>query len=117
MFRQQRILLLCTTLCATVAVQAMDDPMRPPEAADAGKPQQAKAQRSEPSYRLSAIRIAHDHRSATINDKHVAIGDRIGEARVAAINANGVTLNLNGKTVTIGLLPLSIKKPVEAKLP
>jgi hypothetical protein len=66
------------------------------------------------AYHLSSIRIAPTQRSAMINGKVLTTGERIGDAILTDIQANHVTLRVAGKKVTLSLLPLRIKKPVEA---
>ena len=101
--------------------QTLEDPMRPPTEAGTGatngKVNKGPQQKAGPGYTLSAIRIAHDHRSAIINGKSVTIGDRIGNARVIDIRAAGTTLQQNGKVIPLPLLPISIKTQVEAQRP
>lgn len=100
----------------STTTDALMDPMRPPSAApDNGSKGTKHAKAS--GFQLSAIRIAHDQRSAILNGKTVSVGERLGSARVTAIQASSITLQQDGKTVTVSLLPLSIKKPVEAPQP
>ena len=105
---------------ASLAAQVLDDPMRPPTevskttGSDKGV---KKTTRYGNGFQLSAIRITKNRRSATVNGQSVSVGDRIASARVLSIQASSVTLQQNGKTLTIKLLPLSIKKPVEATRP
>lgn len=107
-------------LSQTSAPVALSDPMRPPSVTppptsnDQGG---ARGSDGDRGYRLSAIRITPEQRSATINGTTVVVGERLGNARVSAIHASHVTLLQAGKTVTISLLPLSVKKPVEAPRP
>ena len=124
MFKQKLItpLFFAATLSVTapLAAQLLDDPMRPPTeiskttGSDKGV---KKSTRYGNGFQLSAIRITKDKRSATVNGKSVSVGERIAGARVLSIQASSVTLQKNGKTHTINLLPLSIKKPVEATRP
>ncbi|MCW8917272.1 MAG: hypothetical protein OQL08_00435 [Gammaproteobacteria bacterium] len=123
------LLLLGTVLCCNAplsaqslpeasAPSALSDPMRPPSVTATPPPGDRDGARvSERGYRLSAIRITPERRTATINGTTVAVGERLGNARVSAIHASHVTLLQGGKTVTISLLPLSVKKPVEAPRP
>ncbi len=119
--KPQTLLLLCTLLCAAAALAdtPLDDPMRPPSMAGTGKSTAGgkAASSKENGYHLTAIRIRKESRSATINGTRVGVGERIGTARVVAISAASVTLQQNGRAVTIPLLPLSIKTPVEANQP
>ena len=107
---------------APLAAQLPDDPMRPPGksssvATGTGGKGVKKTTTYGNGFQLSAIRITKDQRSAIVNGNSVNVGDRIGSARVLSIQASSVTLQKNGKTLTINLLPLSIKKPVEATQP
>jgi hypothetical protein len=122
-FNQKRLtpILLVAMLfgAAPLAAQLLDDPMRPPSAISSKAIGEGttKATTDDDGFQLSAIRITRDKRSATVNGKTVTVGDRIASARVLSIQASSVTLQQNGKNLTINLLPLSIKKPVEATQP
>jgi hypothetical protein len=92
--------------------------MRPPTAAAESRSDGKGIKRADTSgYQLSAIRITREQRSAVLNGKNISVGDRVGSARVTAIQSNSITLLQSGKTITVSLLPLSIKKPVEAPQP
>lgn len=126
MFKQKRIipLFLAASLLATapLAATTLDDPMRPPSAnssnftGSSGKGAKQTTGNGN-GLHLSAIRITKDKRSATVNGHTVSVGERVAGARVLAIQASSVTLQKNGKIHTINLLPLSIKKQVEATRP
>jgi hypothetical protein len=111
-----RLSLLVLALPALVVTsplyaEAQADPMRPPSATSSGSVSSRKAVQY---YHLSSILISPGHRSAIINGKRVSVGERIGRARVTEIRGNEVTLSIAGKTRKLTLIPLSIKKPVEA---
>jgi hypothetical protein len=110
--------LLAQPLQENATPPMLADPMRPPAAAaPATAPtggNRGDARASDGGYRISAIRISSEQRSATINGTTVGVGDHLGHARVSAIHASHVTLLQAGKSITIPLLPHSIKKPVEA---
>lgn len=113
----QRITLLVLTLFAFSATPALmaetlADPMRPPTAGSSGTVHSSK--KAVQYYHLSSILISPSHRSAIINGKRVSAGESVGRARVTEIRGNEVTLSIAGKTRTLTLIPLSIKKPVEA---
>jgi MSHA biogenesis protein MshK len=121
------VLLFSAMLCsaALLAAQSQDkptapgtllDPMRPPNAEAEGK-SAGKKRADADGFQLSAIRITREQRSAIVNGKTVRVGEHLGSARITAIQANSITLQQGGKTVTVSLLPLSIKKPVEAPQP
>jgi hypothetical protein len=65
------------------------------------------------SYELSSILIRAEDRLAVINDERVRVGDSIGSARVASIEADRVTLNVNGKIETLERYGNSIKTRVK----
>jgi hypothetical protein len=120
--RKAHALLLWAILGSATALAEvpLDDPMRPPSEVDTSarvSGVKSPGNGKESGYHLSAIRIRKESRSATINGKSVTVGEHIGAARVVAISAASVTLKQNGRVVTIPLLPLSIKTPVEAKQP
>ncbi|MCW8829599.1 MAG: general secretion pathway protein GspB [Gammaproteobacteria bacterium] len=104
--------LVLPLLLGTGYLQAEEqrDPMRPPAAASTSQ----VSKKSVQHYHLSSILISPSHRSAIINTKRVSVGERIDNARVVEIRGNGVILSVAGKTRTLALLPISIKKPVEA---
>lgn len=121
------VLLFSSMLCsaALLAAQSQDkpaapgtlmDPMRPSTAEPEGK-STGKKPAGVNGFQLSAIRITREQRSAIVNGKSVRVGEHLGSARITAIQANSITLQQGGKTVTVSLLPLSIKKPVEAPQP
>ncbi len=65
------------------------------------------------SYELSSVLIRAEDRLAVINDKRVRIGDKIGSAVVASIEADHVTLNVDGEIETLKLYENSIKTLVK----
>lgn len=85
-----------------------DDPMRPPGSSVLQKSSNVV------HYYLSSILISPQRRTAIINGKRVGVGDRVGSARVESIQGNEVKLSIAGRTKTLTLLPISIKKPAEA---
>jgi MSHA biogenesis protein MshK len=100
--------------CGAVVAQPLSDPMRPPSEAAIADTTKASKRKVSQVYHLSAIRITKDQRSAMINGKIVKTGERIGDARLVEITANHVTLELEGRRITLSLLPVKIKKPAEA---
>jgi hypothetical protein len=65
------------------------------------------------SYELSSILIRAEDRIAVINEERVRVGDKIGSAVVAAIEADHVALNVDGEIQTLALYENSIKTPVK----
>ncbi|MGM0593666.1 MAG: hypothetical protein ACQETD_03930 [Pseudomonadota bacterium] len=105
------LLSLLAPLLATAETQPLADPMRPPQPTPATNAAKAKAPQH---YHLSSILIAAERRSAIINGRRVAVGEVVDGARVLGIQGKQVTLSIAGRHKTLSLLPLSIKKPVEA---
>lgn len=103
------VAVVATAVASTAIAETLSDPMQPPNASSF-----KRSGKTVQSYNLSSILISPDHRSAIINGKNVTVGDRIGNARVTHIQGNEVTITVAGKTRTLTLLPLSIKKPAEA---
>ncbi len=64
---------------------------------------------SIPDYRLYAIKIGRSSRMAIINGEAMFLGQKIGPAKLLKINSDSVVMNVNGKTITVSLLPDSIK--------
>ena len=63
-----------------------------------------------PDYRLNAIKIGRSSRMAIINGETVSPGQNIGSAKLVKINSGSVVIDVNGKAITVSLLPDSIKK-------
>jgi hypothetical protein len=59
---------------------------------------------------LSSTLIAPGRRLATINGQRVAVGERIGQARVTAIEADRVALTEGNKEIIVELLPVNFKR-------
>lgn len=104
------LLLCCGLLPFVLAAETLDDPMRPPITLSTG----TKAQKSVTGYELSSIFISQGRRAAIINGRNVTVGERVDNARVLEIQSTEVVISLAGKKRILTLLPLSVKKPVEA---
>jgi hypothetical protein len=65
------------------------------------------------SYELSSVLIRAEDRIAIINKERVRVGDKVGSAVVASIEADHVTLNVDGELETLALYENSIKTPVK----
>jgi MSHA biogenesis protein MshK len=64
---------------------------------------------SDSSWSLQSILSSPQRRIAVINGTRVKEGERIGSARVVRIHDSRVLLNSRGRTLTLHLLPESIK--------
>lgn len=101
-------MLLVTTASAGEA--DIGDPMRPsylPASSTSGK--------RAPTWRVESIVVSPDRRIAVINGKSLAVGDRIQGARVIAIDAYAVTLEMDGKRRQLTLTDARIKTQAERK--
>ena len=61
------------------------------------------------AWSLQSILLASDRRVAVINGKRVQEGDRIGSARVIRIRDSQVLLRTGGRSLTLRLLPQTVK--------
>ncbi len=64
---------------------------------------------SIPDYRLNAIKIGRSSRMAIINGETVTQGQKVGIGKLVKINSDSVVMDVNGKSITVSLLPGSIK--------
>lgn len=109
------------TFCLTIVITLLSlnlfaqeagarDPTKPPAyTEDIQKDTQKEAEQSNGGYELKAILIGQGRRLALINEQYVRLGDRIGDARVIAIEQNAVTLSEAGRRVTIYLFDRGIR--------
>ena len=77
--------------------------MRPP--AQWSLPQSGIAAPESRGPRLQSIRFSAHERSAIISGRRVTVGDRLGDARVLAIERNAVVLEVGGVSQTLKLFP------------
>ena len=91
------------------AADRLSDPTRPPEAARAVAPPTAEAEKGDPALVLSAIFHADDRRIAVIDGIRVREADRIGSARVLAIEADRVRLQRGDEIVELELVSPAFK--------
>ena len=103
---------LCLAVSYSVTAQptttTLVDPMQPPGVA-ASHGHGPASWRSR--YILSSTFITRDRKSAIISGRRVTVGDIVGDARVIEILPTKVRLRRGARTVTLRLLPLTIKKP------
>jgi hypothetical protein len=109
---------LCTVLllicAATTQAEVLDDPMRPPMLSQAGP---AAVKKEVAGFYLSSTLIAQGRRYAVINGRRVEVGDRINRAKVEEILPARVKLRYAGKSQTIHMLPITVKKPSKGNRP
>lgn len=115
-----RLATLAALLAAASAAHAMPlgygDPTQPvplntPPAAGA-----ASAAPAKPDWILSSTLVAGSRRVAVINGRSVALGGTIDGARLVAVDARGVALDVAGRRVRLEL-PASEGSTVRAKTP
>lgn len=91
------VLALFLPFGAVAANAELRDPLRPPGPVSASAPSSFNAA----AWRLSSTLVAEGRRVAIINDRPVRVGDRVGGARVLAIDAGRVQLDYRGRRFTI----------------
>jgi hypothetical protein len=93
----------------SAAAQGLPDPTRPP-----GVTSEAVGE-SNNSGLQTTVRPARGKPWALINGLVVTLGDKVGDARVVAINANSVVLqNPDGERQTLTATPGATKSPVKS---
>ena len=93
-------------MCLSGSALALNDPTRPTDpAAYFGTHNTSK----RGDWSLQSILFAADRKVAVINGVRVQEGDRVGSARVFRIHDSYVLLKTGGRTLTLRLLPESIK--------
>jgi MSHA biogenesis protein MshK len=99
--------LLCVVCLGFSAVSpALNDPTRPTDhALFFGTGQSA----SSAQWVLQSILLSSDRRIAVINGTRVREGDRLGSAKVVRIADSHVLLKTGGTTLTLRLLPETVK--------
>ena len=120
--RQSSRLRACIGLALTAAVaslhaQAITDPTRPPTlAVAASATASARPASAAPaparSPRLQSVQLPREgHASALVDGRLVFVGDRLGSATVAVIDAQGLELrDANGKAGRLRLIDAAIVK-------
>lgn len=101
-----RYAMLIIGLAAACNSHALTDPTQPTDPTlffGKGKTQPGGG------WSLQSILSSPQRRIAVINGARVREGDRIGSARVVKIRDSHVLLNTGGRTLTLRLLPDSIK--------
>lgn len=97
-------------LAAAPAVQALEDPTRPPPGFGRGasaRPRSAGA----PDLVLQSVIISDAGRAAIINGARVALGARLGAARLVKVSESEVELLIGNARRTLALYPGVDKRP------
>ena len=95
---------------------AMDDPTRPPTAKATSSYVPTNKSRG-PRWTLHSTLVSSGRRTAVINDRVVAQGDRINGATVVSIEPSAVRLKEKGREVTLVMLKKNIKSLSRADVP
>lgn len=107
-------LALALMIAATLDAGELQDPTRPSFLGAGTDAAAAGGAKPTPSLVLNAIRLSPTRRSAMINDRSVTVGERIGDARVVAIDRDGVRLQRGAEQFTLQLLPIKVKQAPKA---
>lgn len=94
--------LISLSMAMPLAAQALADPTRPPNMPDAAVADSG-AGASGPV--LKSILLSSNRRLAVIDGRSVRVGDRVGNARVIAIDADSVKLRGSEGLTLLKLLP------------
>ncbi|HEY5602386.1 MAG TPA: hypothetical protein VIM41_04690 [Gammaproteobacteria bacterium] len=86
----------------------IDDPTRPP-GLDALPPSTISSVKEAPRWVLSSILVSPERRTAVVNDRVVAVGDRVSGAVVIEIEPATVRLRSNAGDLTLILLKKNVK--------
>jgi len=95
-------------ISATALAAPLDDPTRPPGAQSA---EVQKAARKPLRWTLSSTLVSGGRRTAVINDRVVAVGEKVSGARVVEILPSKVRLRRHGSDITLVLLKQNVKRP------
>lgn len=101
--------------CAAGPALAQSDPTRPPQLLAA--PAAAAGGTAEPGgQRLAAIMLSKDRKFAVIDGQEVALGGRLGDARLVRLTETEATLRSRTETVVLKL-GADLKTPVGGAKP
>ncbi|WP_284383973.1 hypothetical protein [Litoribrevibacter albus] len=78
---------------------AVSDPMRPPGFGEVS----TKRTYQSTKFTLSQILVSDQRKRAVINEQLVSVGDSVDGARVLFIDAEKVTLRVDGRTKTLAI--------------
>lgn len=100
-------------LCTSAQAQGLDDPTRPPPGFRGGAGA-ARASGPAEGLVLQSVIISDTNRSAIISGQHVALGGKIGAARLVRVSEAAVVLLTGEDRRTLKLFPGVHKHEVEA---
>jgi len=102
-------------LCASAQAQGLDDPTRPPPGFRGGAGA-ARPAGSPEGLVLQSVIISDANRSAIISGEHVALGGKIGAARLVKVSEAAVVLLTGGDRRTLKLFPGVQKHAVDTEI-
>jgi MSHA biogenesis protein MshK len=91
----------------------LPDPTRPPAALSPPSGEVARAVQEVPL--LQSVIISEGRRGAIISGQYVALGGRVGDARLTRVEPSGVVLRGPGGEVSLPLFPAVLKQPAGAQ--
>jgi hypothetical protein len=97
---------------ALPAMASETDPMRPPAGMGEMK---GHAAQQKPRWILQSILVSKQRNIAVINQRTVAVGDRVNGARVLEIHPTYVRLSKEQEVFVIRLPSLQVKRPVNGQ--
>ena len=103
------MLTVTTALLLGVVTTANAEPDRDPTRPYSQESIASPGSRST-AFNVSAILVSETRRVAIVNGRRVIEGDSINGAVVVEINKDALRLNLNGKELTMRLLPAGLRK-------
>lgn len=117
MFERGGLILLCCVALTARAEMAglLHDPTRPNGWQPAHANEAFAAAEHDKTLRLHGVFSNADARTAMINGQRVAIGDRVGDARVMEIQQNKVTLHQGDETIELVVGVAAVKSPALRK--
>ncbi len=105
---------LAVAAAATLPSDMLTDPTKPVDYLPASARVQPLPDEMV-NWRLTAVRIGKDDRSAVLNGKVVRAGDAIGRARVVEIKPGIVVVELDRKQLDVRLYGVGVKKQTTRK--
>jgi len=98
---------LCAGAAQCASAQALTDPTRPPNVV-----QGEQGVESEPRTELQSVLISRGRRLAIINGETVALGGKLGDAKVTKISETEVELTYPDRKEVLKLLDGVERKPI-----
>ncbi len=114
MFKRSVIIIAFMSIYAAFvnAEKGVSDPMKPPVNYVKNK----KASSNNKTYwHLSAILVSAERKLAMINNKLLAVGERVNGAKVKAIYANRVELDVDGEIIIVNPPVKMLRKKVASE--